>query len=99
RQMLALYDPEQFSLLPQEGTSMRAVAVNVLPHARGFHAGIVGELSSSSYLPGERSLIAVAWELPTKQPGPFRLRFDEQEPIPVPELQLPKDYRGGHTAD
>ena len=102
RRCYAVYNTERFRLSFPDGKESPGFAIGPLPvaydaAAGGFNAGTMVELCTSAFDPRNRALVAVVWEVPTGSPaGSFRLRFDAQEPIAVPALQL-TDYRGAHS--
>src|SRR5262249_746019 len=96
----ALYDPKRFALVRADEKSFPALAIAPLPHAfrkaGGLSTSTMVELSTSMFHQPDRSLIAVAWELPAADvAGPYQVRIDKQAPVSVPAIEL-KNYRGRH---
>jgi len=99
RELYSLYDPSRFGLVLSDGQRLPCTIGGPVPHvfesAGGFNDRITMEASTSPYHRHDRSLIALAWEMPKAQTGPYQVRFDLLPPEPVPDLRLP-NYIGRH---
>jgi WD40 repeat protein/serine/threonine protein kinase len=102
RDSYALYDPSRFKLVAEGGGGAAVAAIGPLPFAYGgrtpggFSTRTVVELSTATFAPTERALVAVAWEVPTAEAdGPLSIQFDSNKPVAVPGLRL-DGYSGMH---